>query len=288
MIKKVKSYLKLMRIKHYLKNCLVLFPLIFSINLFKIDYLIKSLGGFLMFCLVSSIVYTINDIKDVEKDRLHPKKKKRPIASGSVTIKEAWILVGGLFFCLVGVNLVFKFSINSVLLLCLYLVINLFYSFGFKNIPLLDLVILVLGFLIRIIFGASIILVPVSNWLYLTIMSGAFYLALGKRRNEFIKSNSLTRNVLKYYSREFLDKNMYLCLGLAITFYSLWTVDSSSLNDNLVWTVPLLIVICMRYNMIVESDDFGDPVEVILHDKWLMLFICGYALVLFCLIYFWR
>ena len=143
--------------------------------------------------------------------------------------------------------------------------------------------ILALGFLIRLLYGASIINVEVSPWLYLTIMSFSFYLGLGKRRNEIIKIGKETRGVLKYYNEEFLDKNMYMCLSISIVFYALWTAFSD--NYLLIWTVPLFILILMKYSLNIEKDSLGDPVDVVLNDKILIGLILVYGILLFSLIY---
>lgn len=285
---KIYNYLKLMRVKHYFKNLLIFLPLIFSGKLLEYNYLIKCLWGFVIFSLVCSIVYIMNDINDREKDKLHEKKKHRPIASGKVSIKEAIILIIILLLIITASILLSNIGLKSIIFLVIYLIINLTYSFGLKNIALIDIIILVSGFVLRVLFGGAIIQVQVSNWLNLTVMSMAFYLALGKRRNEIIKSKKNTREVLKYYTKEFLDKNMYMCLSLAIVFYSLWTVDFdviNRINNNLVWTVPIVIIICMRYSMIIEKDSDGDPIEVVLSDKMLMFLILIYGVLLISLLY---
>lgn len=284
-MKKIKYYLKLMRVKHYLKNFLILFPLVFSGYLLNINYLSKTIIGVIIFSLTSSIIYILNDLKDIDQDRQHEKKKFRPLASGEVSKREAIILITIIFIINITMLLIFKFDYFSIILISCYLVINILYSLGLKNIAILDIVILMAGFLIRVLYGASIIKVPVSNWLYLTIMSMAFYLALGKRRNETIKSSTSSRAVLKDYNKNFLDKNMYMCLTLAIVFYSLWTVDPRINNQYLIWTVPLLIIICMRYNLIVEGDSYGDPVEVITNDIFLMILSLAYGTSLLLIMY---
>ena len=146
-----------------------------------------------------------------------------------------------------------------------------------------DIVILVSGFLIRVIYGGLIVNVEVSGWLYLTVMSAAFFFALGKRRNE-IGVNDGTRDVLKFYSREFLDKNMYVFLALLNTFYALWCLDSVN-KDRLIWTVPIVLIICMKYSMDIEGDSDGDPIEVLFHDKALLILCAFYAAVLLAIIY---
>jgi len=287
-LNKLKNYIKLIRVKHYLKNFLIFLPLVFSGNLFSFECFIKCLGGWIAFSFTCSIVYILNDIRDREKDKNHPKKKYRPIASGEVSLKEAFYII----FVLALLVIIFIYLVNlnfkGIVLLIVYLIINIGYSFGLKNIALVDLIILVSGFVIRVLFGGTIIGVEISNWLNLTVLTIAFYLALGKRRNELVNSKKNTRSVLKYYTKDFLDKNMYMCLSLGIIFYSLWTVDINIIektNNYLIWTVAVVIIICMRYSMIIESDSDGDPVEVVMADKMLLLLIIGYAIALIGILY---
>ena len=286
----IKNYIKLMRPKHYLKNILIMLPLVFSGSIFDIKKDIVTILGLLSFCFAASFVYVINDIKDREKDKLHEKKKNRPIASGMISVRNA-IIFGILLLALSYIfNLLGTKQFLSISYICIiiYVILNILYSFGLKDIPLLDVAILVSGFLIRVLYGSSLINVEVSNWLYLTIISISFYLGLGKRRNELSKS-STTRKVLKYYNREFLDKNMYMCLSISIIFYSLWCVDPitvSKTNNLLIWTIPMIILLCMKYSMDIENDGYGDPVDVITDDKVLLLLslICG--IYMFIVMYF--
>lgn len=287
----MKNYIKLMRPKHYIKNVLIFFPLVFSGNFFQKESLISCIMCFFAFCLSASIAYIINDIKDKEKDKLHEKKKDRPIASGKVSVKNAIVLAILLFF----LSYFFQVLASSKLLdfsylyLLLYIILNIGYSLGLKNVPLLDVAILVSGFLIRVLYGASIVDVEISNWLYLTVISAAFYLGFGKRRNEIKKVGNKSREVLKYYNKDFLDKNMYMCLALTIVFYALWTVDPINVakaSNMLVWTVPFIMLILMKYSMNIENDSFGDPVNVVLEDKALTIIIILYGITVMSLIYF--
>lgn len=272
---KIKSYLKLMRIKHYLKNLLIFLPLIFSMSFNNLENNINTFIGFILFSFVCSIVYIINDLGDIEKDKRHPKKCKRPLASGEVSKKEAYVLLIVLAIIVVIGNILINANIYSIIILLIYLVLNILYSKILKNIPLLDVICLVIGFVLRVVYGASIINVEVSNWLYLTIISFSFYLALGKRRNELVAGTN-TRDVLKFYNKDFLDKNMYMFLTLMIVFYSMWCVDSSNIakfGNNLIFTVPILMLIAMKYSLDIEGDSDGDPVEVLLSDRILMLLV---------------
>lgn len=287
-MKKLKNILKLMRIKHYLKNGLIFLPLIFNSQLFEIKPLLMTFYGFISFCLISSAVYVINDIKDVEKDRMHKIKKNRPIASGAISIKEAILLFIVLTISSLCINIFIIKEFSSILLISLYLILNIMCSLGLKNIPIIDVVILVSGFVIRVIYGASITSIEISKWLYLTVMSGSFFMGFGKRRNEIIKQGNDSRAVLKYYTKDYLDKFMYACLVLTLMFYSLWSVDTSTtakFGENMIYTIPLVMIIFMKYCLDIEGNSYGDPVDVITSDKILMCMVGILAISMYILIY---
>lgn len=288
-MKKLKNYLKLIRVKHYLKNFLVFLPLLFSGKFFEGNLFLKTIFSFIAFSFIASVVYIINDIRDVEKDKLHPIKKYRPIASGKVSKKEGIILAIFLFVIAMFINCCVATSPISFTILFIYLIMNIAYSFGLKNVPIFDILILSIGFLLRVFYGAVISNLNVSNWLYLTILSISFYLGLGKRRNEIDKSKD-SRKVLEQYNRNFLDKNMYMCLALTIMFYSLWCVDpinSSRFSgmNYLLLTVPIVMIICMKYSLNIEGDSFGDPVDVVFSDKIILTLIAIYGLCVLLLLY---
>lgn len=232
----MKHYLKLMRVHHYIKNLLVFAALACSGQLFQAKKLLLGIAAFAAFCMVSSVVYIVNDIRDRDKDRRHPTKCNRPIAAGTVSARGAWGLAAVLLLIAALLNGV-AFHAASTLLLVLYLALNLAYSFGLKNIPIVDITILVAGFLIRILYGALVTGITISNWLYLTVIALSFYFALGKRRNELKHiSSGETRQVLKSYPIDFLDKNMGMCLTLANVFYALWSMDEK--NHVRLWERP--------------------------------------------------
>lgn len=287
-MKKVLQYVKLMRIHHYIKNILIFLPIIFSRNIFNIELLKTVVIGSIAFCLMSSIVYIINDIMDVEADRKNEKKKFRPIASGQVSIRGACILAIVLLAISIGLNLYIKANILASILFYGYFIINILYSIKLKHIPIIDIAILASGFLIRVLYGATITNIEISNWLYLTILSFSFYMGLGKRRNEFEKMGSNGRKVLAYYNKSFLHNNMYMCMALGIVFYSLWCIDVNTTISgafNIIWTVPFVIIICMKYTLNIERDSYGDPVDVILSDWVLLIMGLVYALTMFLGIY---
>ncbi len=288
----MKKYIKLLRVKNYIKNVLILLPAVFSKRLFDLSVLPSVLWSVVSFCALSSAIYIFNDLCDCKRDKLHPKKCNRPIASGEVSRKSAiFIIILLLIICIVTNYFACGTNYLPWLLLSIYLVQNILYSVKLKQIPILDVVILVFGFLIRVFYGSEIIGTTVSNWLYLTILAISFYLGLGKRRNEIVVSESkASRSVLCFYSYDFLDKNMYVCSGLAIVFYSLWCVDATTIanfgSNNLIWTIPLIIFICLTYSHSVEKCNADDPVDVVFENKALLLLVFVYGLSVIGIIYF--
>lgn len=288
----MKKYLKLIRLKHWLKNFLVFLPLFFNISILKVNLLFISIIGFFVFSLTSSIVYIINDIYDIEKDKAHLTKKNRPLASGEVSITKAKFIIIVLFILSTLLSIYIYLGNNNIfifLIPLIYLILNILYSKGLKDIPILDVVILVSGFVFRVMYGGIITSIEVSKYLYLMIIFGAFYLGFGKRRNEIIKNGNKARKVLKLYNKEFLDKNMYVMLSLAIVSYTLWCVDPTTIsrigNDYLFWTIPILIIILLLYSLNIEGNSSGDPVEVVLSDKKLILAILTYIIIMGGILY---
>ena len=282
---KIFPLIRLCRPKHWLKNALVFAPLIFSGHLFDPESFLIVFIGWLAFNFMASSVYVFNDLNDIETDKIHEIKKSRPIAAGQVRPKTAKIL----FLILICASLFINRCVSNVCattaLLMTYLVLNIVYSLKAKKIPLLDIAILVFGFLIRIFYGAFLIETTVSVWLYLTVTTMAAYLGLGKRRNELLKridNNHEINGVLKFYTPEFLDKNMYMCLTLTIAFYALWAISPIPVmpdpSNARVWSVPLVLLICMRYSLLIESKTYADPVDVLTSDKILILLVLGYGL----------
>lgn len=280
----MKKYIELIRAKHWIKNLLIFIPLICS-GFINAENVLNLIIGFFSFSFISSFIYIINDIKDIEKDKLHPRKKKRPLPSGEITKKRAIIIAIILLIASLSFNyIIHKEILNTSLYLLLgYMIINVLYSMGLKNIAILDIILLATGFIIRVYYGASIINVQVSDWLFLTILNASLFLGLGKRKKELI-NNKDSRKVLKEYNESFLDKFQYISLGLMLVFYSLWTIEQDIKFLSL--TIPLLIIIFMKYCLIIEKSDEGDPTTILYQDK-MLLFLCliyGISMILFLVI----
>lgn len=294
----MKNYLKLMRVRHYLKNILVFMPLLFSGQLTNINKLIITLIGFVSFSLIASIIYIFNDIMDIEKDKVHPEKKNRPIASGEIKQSSAFLFMIVLFGIAVFLNIIMHCNTEialknfalSIVLQGLYLLLNIGYSLGLKQIPFLDILILVSGFIIRLLYGAVISNIAISNWLYLTVGAGSFYMGLGKRRNEIIKQGYISREVLKKYNRNILNTFMNIFLILTMIFYCLWSIKAKMIDNTtrsyFLPTIPLFILILLKYNLDIQGDSFGDPIDVIFKDKKLIILMLAFGIIMLGLLYF--
>ena len=283
----MKNIIKLIRVKHWIKNVLIFVPAFFNKNLGNPKTILDLILGFFALSLIASVVYIINDLKDVEKDRKHEIKCKRPIASGAISKNLAIVLIvigiviAMALLCLVHCeNLYLAFVWAGI-----YLLTNVAYSLGLKNVPIVDIAILTLGFIIRVFYGAAISDIEASNWLCLTVMAFALYMGIGKRRNELSKvGDNSTRDVLKYYDVNLLDKYMTVVTTLGIVFYALWA-GTVIANPYVIWTVPLVFFIIMKYEMIIHKNSYGDPVEVLLSDKILIGLVGVYGIVMLGLIY---
>ncbi len=278
----MRDIIKLLRVKHYIKNFTIFIPLVFGMKLLQVEALTRALIGFVCFCLISSAVYIMNDIHDVENDRKHPKKKERPIASGRVSVRTGWMLFAGCLVIPAVILVATRQNLASMILIAVYFVINLLYSNGLKNEPIIDVVILAAGFVLRIVFGGAITDTEISAWLYLVVVAGSLFMGLGKRRNELMKGTE-TRGVLKFYNKEFLDKNMYVFASMIDVFYALWAIEMG--NQHVIWTLPVMFILIMRYSYDIEGRSDGDPVEVILSDKILIGIVVVYAAMMMSFLY---
>lgn len=291
-VKLLKTLIKLARVKHWLKNFLIFLPLIFSGSLTNLKLFALTLIAFFLFSFVSSVVYILNDINDIENDRKHPQKKNRPLASGAISIKYAYIflIILLLISMIIGIAISIKLNNLYVILIVLsYFILNILYSKKLKNYPIVDVVVIVIGFVLRLLLGSIVTGIEISNWLYLMVMFTGFYFDFGKRRNEFIQCKDESRKVLSKYNKEFLDKNMNVCLTLSIICYSLWCVDETTIirigNNLLISSVPFLMIILFIYSLDIEGESGGDPTEVLLNNKFLLMALILYCIYMLLIIY---
>ena len=275
-------YLKEMRIKSWLKNLFVFCPIIFSLELFEWKKLAEAIILTLAFCLISSAIYVLNDISDVENDRKHEVKKNRPIASGEISFFSAWILL--ICLTIAGSGLALVVNLSSFLLILAYVIINILYSKWLKTKALIDCFCIAVGFVLRVMVGGTIVSAGVSNWMFLTVVALSLFMAFGKRRGELYSyATGETRDVLEVYEMNFLNGIVFMCAGLTMVFYSLWSISQKT---NLVYTVPIVLFIVIRYLFLVfTGQSEADPTTLILSDKTLLV-SCGICmLIMFVLLY---
>lgn len=268
----IKDLIRTARPLHYTKNLFVVAALIFSKKFLQVENILPVFWTFLSFCLVASAVYFLNDIFDKKEDKLHPTKKNRPIASGKISIGLAL----SIYFILLFFALVLSyFVVNKIvcLIIFVYLIINIFYSWKLKHIVLLDLFIVSFGFVLRVVAGGVAIGVGISEWLLMCVILLSLFLAIAKRREEFIgykNTNNTTRKVISYYNEKLLDQMISIVASLTIISYSLYTI----LNDNfkhLIYSIPFVLYGIFRYLYIIYKKDGGaKPEKELLKDKHIL------------------
>jgi len=253
---------KLVRPRQWIKNSFVLAPLVFAGEFANRHALGQALLAMTLFCVASAAVYTVNDIRDRERDRRHPvKSRTRPLASGAVSVPAALALLVVLY----GVLVWGWFAQPAVVaVICGYLALNLAYSFWLKHQPVLDIFSIAFGFVLRVYAGAQALAVPVSSWMFVTTLCLALYLAAIKRRQELSQSGSEGREVLLHYSVALVDRYAEMAATGALVFYSMFVMST---QPALVITVPVVLFGLFRYWYVVEKLDGGEsPTDALLSD----------------------
>lgn len=271
------------------KNALVFAALVFDRKVFELDPLARSVAAALVFCAVSSGIYLINDLRDIEQDRLHPIKRQRPIAAGEIPEGQAWALAAVL---LVG-GLLGAFSIRPALALVIagYLALMIAYTHGLKRLVIVDVFAIAAGFVLRAAGGAVAISVPISPWLYVCTMLLALFLGFGKRRHELSvlqESAADHRANLDAYSIPLLDQIISVVASATVMAYSLYTFDAPTVPDNhaMMLTIPFVVYAIFRYLYLVYRKDLGGSPEVLLvTDRPLLFCIIGWALTSTAILY---
>jgi 4-hydroxybenzoate polyprenyltransferase len=287
------SYFKLLRPKQWVKNLFVFAALVFSQHLFDWEYAKLSLMAFVLFSATASIIYILNDIVDRDRDRAHPKKRHRPIASGAIGLPSA-ISTGIIIFAIV-VPTTFGLPVKFGLCLALYFVMNISYSFFLKEMVLIDVFVIAIGFMLRVVGGAFVIGVPISSWLILTTMFLSLFLAVAKRRGELVmqgnkEAGGHTRKVLEHYSIEFTEQLCTICAAGFVISYALYTVSDRTVKmfgtENLILTTPFVLFGVFRYLYLLHKKNLGEsPTEIVLTDVPMILNFIAYALAMFAIIY---
>lgn len=292
---KIKHYLQLMRIHQWVKNFFIFLPLFFSFKMDHISLLIADLWAFVGFCLIASSIYIINDWNDIATDRLHPEKRNRPLASGAINKKEALLMI--LSLVAVGVSVYIFVLVNYIALALLvsYFILNIFYSLRLKHIPVIDISIVAIGFVIRIFIGGVVTDTPLSRWIVVMTFLLAIFLALGKRRDDVViyeETGDKVRKNVDGYNIPFLNVAIVVVAAVMMVAYIMYTISpevTERNGDNLYLTSFFVFVGLFRYLQIIFVEDrSGNPTLIFLKDNFIRIIIILWIISFFVITKFFR
>ncbi|MFV1858591.1 MAG: decaprenyl-phosphate phosphoribosyltransferase, partial [Anaerolineales bacterium] len=286
----LKALIRAMRPRQWTKNAFIFAALIFDEQLTQRDPLLRTIAGFILLCLISSAVYLLNDIADVEADRQHPTKRNRPIAAGLLSIPVAVVFAIALAVFSMAASFALEPSFGWII--ALYFVLNLFYSFWLKHAPIIDVLIIAAGFVLRV--AAGVVLIEVarfSPWLYVVTTFLALIIGFGKRRAEIIllaEGANAHRKVLDGYTIGLLDQLIVIVSASTIMAYSLYTFSALNLPSNnlMMLTIPFVIYGVFRYIYLIHMENAGGaPEELILTDRPLLATLVLWGLLAALILY---
>jgi len=273
----LKEIFQLLRVHQYIKNLFIFTPLLFSFSN-SIYLYFQATIAFILFSLLASGIYIFNDLNDIDEDKLHPTKSRRPVASGKISLKFA----RNIFLALSATSLIFAYFINFQMfgILFFYFILNILYSIKLKHIAILDIFIISTGFVLRLFVGSVVTGVILSKWIIIMTFLLALFLALAKRRDDVLLANrgAKTRKNIDGYNLEFINLTMVLMAGVVIVSYILYTVSNEVVtkigSDNLYLTSIFVILGVFRYMQITFVEELsGSPTKVVLKDRYTQISI---------------
>lgn len=294
------KYLKLLRTEQWIKNLFVFLPLFFSGNIFHLDLFLKSLFALIVFSLTASAVYILNDYRDIEADRLHPTKQKRPMASGAVS-KRRGISILFVILAVAAFLLVFSASLFSLkdynlhrfaAVILTYLVLNILYTLKLKHVAIVDVTIIALGFVLRVMAGGYITGIFISQWAILLTFVLALVLAIGKRRGELINAQitGKTRKSLDGYNVQFADIALSISVTLAIVCYLMFTLSPAvqeKFHPRVFYTVIFVVFAFLRYlQQTLVYNRTESPTKIVYKDHYIQVTLILWLVAFLLQIYF--
>lgn len=287
----MKKYLQLIRVEQYVKNIFVFAPLFFGGEFLNLNLFFKTTIAFFSFCAISSCVYIINDYFDIEEDKLHPTKSKRPLSAGTIKKQNALFLAFTLF--LISICLTIYININATIYILIYLVLNFLYTIKLKKIAILDLNIIAVGFVLRILVGGFVVNIEPSMWILIETFVLALFLALAKRRTDFVlfTNGILVRESIKGYNLIFIDIVLGFLSAILIVCYLFYCISpaiESHYHSNLVYVSTIFVLNgLLRYLKLALVDQTTySPTLIVLKDRFIQVCILGWILFLSFLLYF--
>ena len=281
----------LIRPHQYVKNLFIFLPLFFAGRITSPELLLDAFIAFVAFSICASASYILNDYQDIEEDRRHPKKKYRPLASGSISKKSAISLMS--IFFIVGISMMAALSLQAAAILGIYITLSIGYSFHLKHIAILDVIIVATNFVLRLFVGSAVTGIPLSMWIVIMTFLLALFMALAKRRDDvllFLNTGKKTRKVIDGYNLLFIDGAMIIVASVVIVAYLLYTTSIAVVqrlqNEYLYLTTLFIILGIMRYLQIafVEKDS-GSPTKIVLKDTFMQITILAWIISFVWIIY---
>ncbi|HPG10948.1 MAG TPA: decaprenyl-phosphate phosphoribosyltransferase [Chitinophagaceae bacterium] len=291
-MKTIKSYFQLIRVKDWAKNLFLFIPLFFAGKISDIDKVLPLIYGFFAFSFVASSIYILNDYRDIEDDKKHPIKQKRPLASGEVSKPAALIIC--ILLASSGFLISWLIRDKFLFVLGIYFLLNLAYSFGLKAIPILDIIILAIGFILRIKSGSVITFIPLSEWIIIMVFLLALFMAIGKRRDDVllkISSGTEMRKAVKGYNLEFLNVMLSLVCAVIVVAYFMYTMSPETIErmgtHRLYYTCLFVIAGILRYLQIIfVKADSGSPTKILYKDLFIKITLLLWMASFVAIIYF--
>jgi decaprenyl-phosphate phosphoribosyltransferase len=293
----MKKYLKLLRVEQWVKNLFVFVPLFFSGNIKNFDLLTKSIFAFIIFSLAASVVYILNDYNDIEADKKHPEKRRRPLASGDVSKSQAI----GIFIGLVIADIALVFFAQNYFgenlwkfaaIVGSYFVMNLAYTFKLKHVPIVDISIIATGFVLRVLAGGYMTGISISQWAILLTFVLALVLAIGKRRGELINAqvSGKTRRALDGYNVQFADIALSISVTLAIMCYLMFTLSpevQAKFHSRVFYTVLFVLFAFLRYlQQTLVYNRTESPTKILYRDRYIQITLILWVAAFLIQIYF--
>lgn len=285
------SIIKLIRPHQYIKNLFIFLPLFFALKITDTSLLLNAIIAFIAFSLTASAIYTLNDYHDIEEDRQHPKKKDRPLASGAISKSQAITIMSVLFIS--GFTLMASLSLKAAGILTAYVVMNIAYSFYLKHVAILDVVIIAIGFVLRLFIGSAVTDIPLSMWIVIMTFLLALFMALAKRRDDvliYLDTGKKMRKVIDGYNLQFLDTVMAIMASVVIVAYTIYTTSPevvARVNSEYLYLTALFVILgIMRYLQVVfVLKDSGSPTKIVLKDRFMQLTLIGWVLTFAWILY---
>lgn len=289
---KVKDFMKLVRIKHYVKNLFIFLPTFFGLKFLDINILEKNVIAFLAFCLVSSSIYILNDIVDIENDKKHPEKRNRPLASGKVSVKEAQTISFILFVSGILIALFFN-NLEVFYLFLTYTVINILYTFWIKHIGIIDVFTIAIGFVIRILIGGASGDIKINSWIIIMTFLLALFLGFAKRRDDLLIAQKTGRSMRKSvdgYNLQFVDSILVITSAVTLVSYLMYTLSEQTIiryeSDNIFITSIFVLMGILRYlQLSITFGKSGSPTDTLFKDRIIQISILGWIITFAIILY---